>query len=89
MRTALRGHENPALDVARAVAERRGVPLHIAAFLLRSHTHPTERRYSFWMQGLRDTQLELRQQVGINFRLYGLFYDSLSIWERSCSSCAG
>lgn len=63
MRTALRGHENPALDVARAAAERLGVPLYIAALLLRSHTHPTARRYMFWMQGLRDTQLELRQQV--------------------------
>ncbi|CAL8462237.1 g1768 [Coccomyxa elongata] len=62
MRTAVRGHENPALDVARAAAERLGVPLYIAALLLRSHTHPTARRYTFWMQGLRDTQLELRQQ---------------------------
>lgn len=67
MRTGLRGHENPALDVARVAAERLGVPLRIAAFLLRSHTHPTERRYTFWMQGLRDTQLELRQQVPVMF----------------------
>lgn len=63
MRTGLRGHENPALDVARAAAARQGVPLRIAAFLLRSHTHPTARRYTFWMQGLQETQLELRRLV--------------------------
>ena len=63
MRTAVRGHENPALDVARAVAAQQGVALVVAAVLLRSHTHPTARRYQFWLQGLRDTQVELRQQV--------------------------
>ena len=64
MRTALRGHENPALDVARAVAGGQGLPLLVAAFVLRSHTYPTERRYQFILQGLHDTQLELREQVG-------------------------
>ena len=63
MRTALRGHENPALDVARAVAGGQGLPLLVAAFVLRSHTYPTERRYQFTLQGLHDTQLELREQV--------------------------
>ena len=63
MRTALRGHENPALDVARAVANQQGLPLVVAAFVLRSHTYPTARRYQFWLQGFCDTQLELREQV--------------------------
>ena len=63
MRTALRGHENPALDVARAVAGGQGLPLLVAAFVLRSHTYPTERRHQFILQGLHDTQLELREQV--------------------------
>ena len=63
MRTALRGHENPALDVAAAAAAKLGLPLVVAAFVLRSHTHPTARRCQFWLQGLRDTQLELRHQV--------------------------
>jgi len=63
MRTGLRGHENPALDVARAVANKQGLPLVAAAFMLKSHTYPTARRYQFWLQGLHDTQLELRMQV--------------------------
>ena len=63
MRTALRGHENPALDVAAAAAAKLGLPLVVAAFVLRSHTHPTARRCQFWLQGMRDTQLELRHQV--------------------------
>ena len=65
MRTALRGHENPALDVARAVAGGQGLPLLVAAFVLKSHTYPTERRYQFILQGLHDTQLELREQVAL------------------------
>ena len=63
MRTALRGHENPALDVARAAARKQDLPLVVVAFVLQSHTYPTERRYQFWLQGLHDTQLELREQV--------------------------
>ena len=63
MRTALRGHENPALDVARAVARQQGLPLLVAAFVLKGHTYPTARRYQFWLQGFCDTQLELREQV--------------------------
>ena len=68
VRTGLRGHENPALDVAAAAAERCGLPLVVAAFLLRGHTYPTARRYQFWLQGLRDTQAELRHQVGQGFQ---------------------
>ena len=65
MRTALRGHENPALDAARAVAGGQGLPLLVAAFVLRGHTYPTERRYQFILQGLHDTQLALREQVNL------------------------
>ena len=63
MRTAVRGHENPALDIARREARAAGLPLLVAAFVLASHTHPTERRIKFWLEGLRDTQAELRHQV--------------------------
>ena len=63
MRTAVRGHENPGLDAAKEQAEAAGVPLVIVAFVLTSHTHPTARRFKFWLEGLRDTQAELRTQV--------------------------
>ena len=41
------------------MANQQGLPLVVAAFVLRSHTYPTARRYQFWLQGFCDTQLEL------------------------------
>ncbi len=66
MRTAIRGHENPALDVAKHEAQQQGLPLLVAAFVLTSHPYPTARRFKFWMEGLRDTQRELRAQAGVS-----------------------
>ena len=63
MRTAIRGHENPALDVAKHEAKQQGLPLLVAAFVLTSHPYPTARRFKFWLEGLRDTQRELRAQA--------------------------
>ena len=65
MRTALRGHENPALDVARAAAlQARDLPLVVVAFVLQEPHVPHQRgATSSWLQGLHDTQLELREQV--------------------------
>ena len=61
--TAMRGHENPALDVARNTAKRLKLPLVVASFLLYSHTFPTLRRFKYMLEGLQDTQQELRAQV--------------------------
>lgn len=83
MRTAVRGHENPALDVARAAARQLDLPLVVAAFLLRSHTYPTARRYTFWMQGLRDTQTELRQQVNSSTSRKGVADHTPSLHDMS------
>jgi len=63
MRTAARAEENPALDIARAAAAARGAPLVVAAVLLTGHPYPTARRWQFWLEGLRDVQRDLRQQV--------------------------
>ena len=41
-----------------------GLPLVVAAFLLSSHGYPSQRRLKFWLEGLKDTQKELRGQVG-------------------------
>ncbi|KAK9842891.1 hypothetical protein WJX74_003996 [Apatococcus lobatus] len=60
--TAMRGHENPALDVARATARKLQLPLVVATFLLYSHTFPTLRRFKYMLEGLQDTQQELRTQ---------------------------
>lgn len=64
MRTAIRGHENPALDVAKHEAKQQGLPLLVVAFVLTTHPYPTARRFNFWLEGLRDTQRELRAQAG-------------------------
>lgn len=64
MRTALRVHENPALDVARHEARERRLPLLLCAFVLSDgHPHPTLRRFKFVMEGLQDLQLALLAQV--------------------------
>ncbi|KAK9806535.1 hypothetical protein WJX73_008373 [Symbiochloris irregularis] len=62
MRTAVRGHENPALDAARLRASAEGVSLVVVAFVLASHSHPTARRFKFWLEGLQQAQAELRGQ---------------------------
>lgn len=64
MKTAVRGHENPALDAAAAAARQMGLPLLVASFLLASHPYASARRYKFVLEGLRDAQAELRRQVG-------------------------
>ena len=63
MQTAVRGHENPALDAAAAAAAHLGVPLVVASFVLASHPYASARRCKFWLEGLRDAQAELRRQV--------------------------
>lgn len=64
MPTALRIHENPALDVARHEAKKRSIPLLLCAFVLtEGHPHPTLRRFKFVMEGLQDLQLAFMAQV--------------------------
>ena len=63
MSTAIRDHENPALDVASVEASRRGLPLIVVSFLLGEHTYPTHRRYKFMLEGLRDTQRAFKEKV--------------------------
>ena len=63
MHTAVRSSENPALDVALAEAAARKLPLVVVSFLLGCHTYPTHRRYKFLLEGLRDTQKDLKAMV--------------------------
>ena len=69
MRNAVRDHENPALDIARAEATRRGLPLIVVSYLLASHTYPTHRRYKFLLEGLQDVQASLQAQVSVTTNL--------------------
>ena len=58
MQTALRGHENPALDAAAAASRHLGLPLVVASFLLASHPYASVRRSSFALAGDEDEQEE-------------------------------
>ncbi|GLI62670.1 hypothetical protein VaNZ11_005346, partial [Volvox africanus] len=63
MKTAVRGHENPALDAARAAAQHLHLPLRIAAFVQPAcQPYVNHRRVKFLLEGLRDAQRELRDQ---------------------------
>ena len=83
MRTAARAEENPALDVARAAAAARRAPLVVAAVLLTGHPYPTARRWQFWLEGLRDVQRDLRQQVARPCARL-----ARSAWASGCSMAA-
>ncbi|CEM34435.1 unnamed protein product [Vitrella brassicaformis CCMP3155] len=67
MQTAVRGHENPALDVAWMAARQLGLSLVICSCLLAGHPHANDRRWSFLLEGLRDAGDELERRGGALF----------------------
>uniref|UniRef100_A0A0G4HQU5 C2H2-type domain-containing protein n=1 Tax=Chromera velia CCMP2878 TaxID=1169474 RepID=A0A0G4HQU5_9ALVE len=62
MQTALRGHENPALSVALLAAEQLEIPLEVHIPLLLCHPHATARRWTFFLQCVRDAVVELGEK---------------------------
>ena len=64
MRTAIRDHDNPALDVAIAESAARNLPLVCVSLLMsKQHTYPTHRRFKFILEGLRDVQRSFIEKV--------------------------
>lgn len=61
MHHAVRGHDNPALDVALTLAGRLGLPLLVYQDL-GGAPYDNDRHYTFVLQGARDAQRELRQR---------------------------
>ena len=59
MNTALRAHENPALEAAAREAAARSVPLRVVVMLLASHPHMNARRLTFALEGAQDAQVQL------------------------------
>lgn len=59
MHNALRGHENPALDVAICLARQNGLPLLVYHALSEDYPYASDRYHSFMLQGHRDVQREL------------------------------
>ena len=54
MRTAVRLHENPALDVARALADACGVPFFVYHALSERYPFASDRHHAFVLAGARD-----------------------------------
>ena len=51
LQSAIRGHDNPALDVARSQASSWGVPLVVATFMMLSHPFANARRFKVRERG--------------------------------------
>ena len=59
MRTAVRGHENPALDCALLMAERLEVPCFVYHGVSERHPYASDRIHQFILEGARDVREQL------------------------------
>jgi deoxyribodipyrimidine photolyase len=59
MHNALRGHENPALDVALVTGEQLGLPVFVYQGLSERYAYASDRHHAFILQGARDVHGEL------------------------------
>lgn len=71
MRTAMRGHDNPALDAALSLANAAGLPLLVYQELRTDGPgpHPNGRHHTFVLEGAKDVQRELEAR-GITYALH-------------------
>lgn len=70
MRTAVRGHENPALDAALWVGRQVGKPVFVYHALSERYPYASDRHHTFILEGARDVQAELaRRRIGYAFHL--------------------
>ena len=70
MRTALRAHDNPALDVALHAADALGLPVFVYHGLSERYPHASDRHHTFILQGALDVQRALQARgVGTAFHL--------------------
>ena len=66
MHHAVRGHENPSLDVAICYARKLGLPLLVYHALCEQYPYASDRHHTFILQGARDVQRELADR-GISY----------------------
>jgi len=59
MHHALRGHENPALDIAIQFANQTGLPLLVYHAISEEYPFASDRHHTFMVQGARDVEREL------------------------------
>ena len=69
-RTAVRAHENPALDVALVAAAALGVPIFVYHALSEVYPYASDRHHMFILEGARDFAAELgKRQIGTAFHI--------------------
>jgi photolyase PhrII len=70
MRTAVRGHENPALDAALLAGKSLGLPVFVYHALSERYPFASDRHHTFILEGACDVQRELGERsVGYAFHL--------------------
>jgi photolyase PhrII len=70
MRTAVRGHENPALDVALALGRAESLPVFVHHGLTERYPYASDRHHRFACEGARDVARELAGRgIGYAFHL--------------------
>lgn len=69
MHHAVRGHENPSLDVAIRFANDLGLPLLVYHALCEQYPYASDRHHAFILQGARDVQRELND-LGVAYRFH-------------------
>lgn len=69
MRIAARGHENPALDVARELSEALDVPFFVYHAVDDRYPYASDRLHTFILEGARDVSAEL-EESGVAYALH-------------------
>ena len=69
MRTAVRTDENPALDIARLIAERQGIPLLVYHAISEHYQYASDRHHTFMLQGARDVQKQFAE-LGVSYAFH-------------------
>jgi hypothetical protein len=70
MHHAVRGHDNPALDIALEVGNRCNTPVLVYQGLAGRHSYNSDRHHTFILEGARDVQQQLSaRQVAYAFHL--------------------
>ncbi len=69
MRTAVRCDENPALDVARWISIRQGIPLLVYHAISEHYEFASDRHHMFMLQGARDVQTQM-DRLGISYAFH-------------------
>lgn len=69
LRTAVRSEENPALDLAKILADELGVPLLVYHSISQNYRFASDRHHTFMLQGARDLHAQMNE-AGISYAFH-------------------